>query len=123
MGGATVTAFTTWGGWLLGFLAIVVPAVQQLRKGKIDESTLLLDKWKELAETVKAQAAADITRLTGEVQQLRAELEATKAQNVGLLRMLATYTQERPLQIGGPVPTQDELDILHALEKLRETRP
>ena len=43
--------FSQFGGWLVGFMAVVGTIIYNSRKVQIDESTLVLGQWKNLVDT------------------------------------------------------------------------
>lgn len=68
----------TFGGWALALLVALVGAAVQWRKGSVDESALVLGKWKELVDTHQKQIGlmqGRIDTLTSENTDLRARLD------------------------------------------------
>ena len=66
--------FVTFGGWVLALLVALVSAVVQWRKGSVDESALVLGKWKELVDAHQSQ----IEILNAEIKSLRERLTASE---------------------------------------------
>ncbi len=64
----------TVGGWVLALLVALVSAVTHWRKGNVDETTMVLGKWKELVDAHQTQIGA----LTQEITALRERLVATE---------------------------------------------
>lgn len=65
-------AIGQYGGWLVGLLAVIGTIIYNSRKVAVDESALVLEKWKQFAE----MHAADMTRLRAEMDKDRSRLEA-----------------------------------------------
>lgn len=56
-----------WAGYLVAIITIVTTFIVNRRKGKVDESTLVLGKWKEMVD----QHAVDIRELREELRKER----------------------------------------------------
>lgn len=58
----------TVGGWLVAILVAIFTFIAQWRKGGVEETAVVLTKWKELVEAHESQ----IRGLHGEITELRA---------------------------------------------------
>lgn len=72
-----------WPGYLIGALTVVITLVISWRKGKIDESALILGRWKDMVD----QHAEDI-------KDLREELRKERDQNATLREQLRSALTE-----------------------------
>lgn len=104
------TVAATVGGWVIAVLTLFGTWVSNKRKADVDESALVLGKWKELVEqhekTLKAansqigslenRVAAAEARIA-ELEQLRredaAEMRSLREENAGLKRTIAQHSQ------------------------------
>lgn len=119
-----------WIGYLVAVLTIAVTFIVNWRKGKIDESALVLGEWRRLYEAHEKRIEAyegQITRLTDEFDahreearkeisrlgdrimhleqensQLRQKVAQLEDENVGLKRMIAQNSQSTALMLGRP---------------------
>lgn len=89
-------AIVTFGGWIVALLVAVGTAAVQWRKGNIDESAMILGKWKELVDAHQSQ----ITTLTGQIAELTERLAVAERrireleeENAGLKRAIAQNSQ------------------------------
>lgn len=83
-----------WLGWALSAILGLFAVITQLRKAKVDESALVLGKWKELVETHEAA----ISRINDEFgryrEQANSELDRLKRAYDDLERKFAEYRAE-----------------------------
>lgn len=61
-------------GLIIGVLGILLPYLVNLRKGKVDESAVLLGEWRQMVD----QHARDITELRDELRKERQENSALR---------------------------------------------
>ena len=110
--------FSQFGGWLVGFMAVVGTIIYNSRKVQIDESTLVLGQWKNLVDTHQVeirqlkeefgiykrdamQEIASLRKRLGEVEQAFANYKLEAAQHIadrdleiaGLKRAIAQNSQ------------------------------
>lgn len=113
-----------WGavsGWAVGLVAPILVYLATRRKSDIDESQVILGKWKELVEAHEAsikrlnedfdrerrRSASENDRLMARVSELETkvsdqatEIEALKAENAGLKRAIAQNSQSAAYELG-----------------------
>ena len=121
-GGATVArpvslvpdSPAAWGGYAVALVTFLFTWLRDRRKNDIDESALVLGKWKELVEQhqsaikdIRAEFAAYKTTAMQEVADLRHRLRGAEkriseleAENTGLKRAIAQNSQSAAYQIG-----------------------
>lgn len=103
-----------FGGWIVAIVVAVITAAVQWRKGSVDESALVLGKWKDLVDAHQSQ----IGTLNAEIESLRKRLAANEVEfsqyrretekrmrsledeNAGLRRMIAQNSQSAAWAIG-----------------------
>jgi chromosome segregation ATPase len=97
-----------FGGWLVGFLAVVGTIFYNSRKVKVDESALILVGWKDLNETHKADMKAlkeeiekDRARYNSEMEALRARLREVETDFLVFRKEAADQILARELEIAG----------------------
>lgn len=86
-----------WPGYLVGLLGLIFPFVVSWRRGRIDESALVLAEWRKLYEAHEKRIEgyeAQITRLTSDFDRHREESarerEASANEIAGLRNRLRT---------------------------------
>ncbi|HEX8418563.1 MAG TPA: hypothetical protein VF638_00965 [Sphingomonas sp.] len=96
-----------WGGWLVGVITLVFAYLRDRRKGDVDESTLILSKWKELVEQHQADirmlkdefaiykqtAIAEIADLRTRLILAEKRITELETENAGLKRAIAQNSQ------------------------------
>lgn len=103
-----------YGGWLAGFIAVIGTIIYNRRKVQIDESALVLGKWKELVEAHQTQ----ISTMNAELESLRKRVREIdnafseyrrvtekriadlESENAGLKRAIAQNSQSAAYQLG-----------------------
>lgn len=118
MGGGSVSeegnAFAQWGGWVIGVLTLAVTFLANRRKGQIDESALVLGKWKELVDQhqlaikdireefadYKRTAMAEIAELRERLGKAEHRIVELELENAGLKRAIAQNSQSTAQMLG-----------------------
>ncbi len=98
------------GGWLVALFVAFVSGVVQWRKGSVDETALVLGKWKDLVEahqssitalhTQIASQAEEIADLRKRVIKLEERERELLDENAGLKRAIAQHSRSTAFQIG-----------------------
>lgn len=112
-----------WPGYLIAIVTVVITFLVNWRKGRVDESALILGKWKDLVDAHEAQikrlnedfdahreeARAEgrrrderIALLERENGALKVKIAALEDENAGLKRMIAQNSQSTAHMIGRP---------------------
>ena len=101
-----------WPGYLFGLAMLLFPFLVNWKKGKVDESAMILGRWKDMVD----QHAEDIKELRDELRNERAEnarlrssladaheeIGRLKDEVVGLKRMIAQNSQSTAQMLGDP---------------------
>lgn len=90
--------FAAIGGWVVALLIALFTFIAQWRKGGVDETAVVLGKWKELVEAHQTQLAS----LKDEIVELRArvaDLEDSNEQLEKTAKKLAKDVEERDARI------------------------
>lgn len=96
-----------WSGYVVAFLTLAFAYIRDRRKGDVDESTLILGKWKELVEqhqsdikmlkdefaVYKQTAIAEIADLRTRLIHAEKRITELEAENAGLKRAIAQNSQ------------------------------
>ncbi|HEX8412459.1 MAG TPA: hypothetical protein VF637_01035 [Sphingomicrobium sp.] len=104
----------TWLGWAIAAAVAIAAILRDKRKGDIDESALVLGKWKELVEqhqsdirsikdefaVYKATAIAEIGDLRARLVKAEARITELETENAGLKRAIAQNSQSTAYQLG-----------------------
>jgi hypothetical protein len=88
-----------WGGWGVAIILGLFTLFTQLRKGKVDESALVLGKWKELVETHEAAIAALRGEFAAYKKEASEELEALRKRLRDVEKEFADYKRAASEQI------------------------
>lgn len=118
-----------FGGWIVGAAAVIGTFLYNRSKIEIDESALVLAKWKELAAQMDAMAIRHET----EMRELRAELRAERDENaklrkrvqeledqvVGLKRAIAQNSKSAAYHLlrGSGVPSDEDVEAIDRLNR------
>lgn len=117
-------SLTAWGGYLIGILTVIVAVIRDQRKSDIDESTLILGKWKELVDqhqtdikalkeefatykrasteefaAYKQTAIAEIADLRVRLNTAEKRIGELETENTGLKRAIAQNSQSTAFQL------------------------
>lgn len=105
-----LTGLAALGGVLATLIGVFVTGRLQSRKTDVDESAIVLGKWKELVETherqlAKALAEIDAVRkrvldLETENTTLKRRVSELESENAGLKRAIAQNSQSTAFQLG-----------------------
>lgn len=122
----------SWAGYVVAALTIIVTWFQSKRKGDIDESALILGKWKELVEqhqsdirgireeftAYKTSALEEISALRTRVREaedrslaLEKRVSELETENAGLKRAIAQNSRSAAVILGRS-PFAEEVDKL-----------
>lgn len=109
---APVSALATpgaLGGWIVALLLGLFTLLTQMRKARVDESAIVLAKWKELVESHDRDLAAmreelraerqENTSLRAELRKAESEIRALKEEVAGLRRLIAQLGQSTLLHL------------------------
>ncbi len=95
-----------YGGWFVGLLTILGTWAYNSRKVQVDESALVLSKWKEFAEIhqadmkrLKEDMQSDRTRYEGELESLRKRIKEVEAEFAAFRKETVAQTKLREQQI------------------------
>lgn len=123
MSGSQLQLPPGWPGYLVAVLTVVVTFLVNWRKGKVDESAVVLGKWKELVDAHEGQirrlneefeahrqeARTEISRLGDRIahlerenSQLRQKVAQMEDENAGLKRMIAQNSQSTGYLLSNP---------------------
>lgn len=114
------STFTQWGGWIIGALTLLVTFLANRRKGQIDESALVLGKWKELVDQhqlaikdireefaeYKRSAMAEIGELRDRLSKAEHRIVELELENAGLKRAIAQNSQSTAQMLGDAITGQ-----------------
>ena len=117
----TDNIFVTVGGWVLALLVALVSGIVQWRKGSVDETAMVLGKWKELVdahqtqiEVLNNQIAAQALELKDVRERLvKAEqrIRELEEENAGLKRAVIQNSQSAALRLGRTFEQGEEMPI------------
>jgi hypothetical protein len=104
-----------WGGWIVSGLTILGTFIYNSRRVEVDESAMVLGKWKELVEAHQSQ----IGSLKAEIAELRERLMKTEARIRELEEINSSQKIAYEQQIAGLQRqiAQNSRAAVHALHK------
>lgn len=114
------SALTQWGGWVIGALTLFVTFLANRQKGQIDESALVLGKWKELVDQhqqaikdireefaeYKRTALFEIAELRERLAEAEQRIRELETENAGLKRAIAQNSQSTSMLLGDKIAGQ-----------------
>lgn len=110
------------GGWIVALATVLISAVVQWRKGSVDETGMVLGKWKELVDAHQSQISTlhqRIEQLLRENMEFRDRLDAAEKrireleqENTGLRRAIIQNSRSagRYIELGGRNLEQDDIE-------------
>jgi uncharacterized membrane-anchored protein YhcB (DUF1043 family) len=101
------------GGIFVGMLTVIFGWMATRGKSQVDESTLVLNKWKELVEAHQRQISTMVTEIADLRDRLvRAErlIVELKEENKGLRDQLIQHSRSAAMLIGDIHPTRNFRD-------------
>lgn len=111
------SALTQWGGWVIGALTLFVTFLANRQKGQIDESALVLGKWKELVDQhqaaikdirsefaeYKKTALFELAELRERLAEAEQRIRELETENAGLKRAIAQNSQSTSMLLGDKI--------------------
>lgn len=111
------SALTQWGGWVIGALTLFVTFLANRQKGQIDESALVLGKWKELVDQhqeaikdiraefaeYKKTALFEIAELRERLAEAEVRIRELETENAGLKRAIAQNSHSSAMLLGDQI--------------------
>lgn len=92
-----------YGGWLVGLLTVLGTIFYNSRKVQVDESALVLGKWKDLVEAHQSQIStlnAELTALRERLLKAEERIRQLEDENAGLRRSIIQNSQSAVVELG-----------------------